>query len=135
VNYGKKYLFKQDHVSSWGPRYQGIDDDIRNKSLIEVCAIQWKKCVNHCCDELATMKNGRDYINISYEKLAHDPQKYLQKIVDFIGVEDGERVVERGVKIVSPSYIDSWKNYIADDERETVLKIISGTQQRIDRLD
>jgi hypothetical protein len=135
VSYGKKYLLNQDHVSSWGPRYRGIDDDIRNKSLLEVCAIQWKKCVDHCCDELTGMKKGKDYINISYEKLAHDPKKYLQKIVEFVEIDDGKKVVERGVEKISTSYIDSWKNYISEDEQESILKIISAAQQRINQLD
>lgn len=134
VSYGKKFLFKQAHVSSWGPRYKGIDEDIRTKSLIEVCAIQWKKCVDHCCKELATLEKGKDYINISYEKLAYEPDKYLNKIVDFIKVKDGDEIIKRGVKTVKTDYIGSWEGRLTDNERDIVCKIIAETQKKIDLL-
>ena len=28
VSYGKMILFKREHISSWGPRYKGIDNDM-----------------------------------------------------------------------------------------------------------
>jgi len=134
VNYGKKIIFRQDHVSTWGPRYEGIDDDVRQKPLLEVCAKQWIKCVEHCCHELGLMENGRDYINVSYEKLAYQPEKYLQRIVDFIDVPDKEKIIIRGLDTISTAFIKSWKNHLANGEENTVRTMISKTQDKIDDL-
>lgn len=134
VSYGKKILFQQEHVSSWGPRYKGIDQDIRKKNLLEVCAIQWAKCVEHCCDELSMLENGVDYINIKYESLVREPAKYFNKIVSFIDIDDGEKIIERGIQTVTTEYIGSWKKRLSEKEENTILKIISNTQDRVRNL-
>ena len=39
-------LFSEERrPKSWGPRYRGIDEDVANHSLVEVCALQWRACV------------------------------------------------------------------------------------------
>ena len=116
------------------PRFIGIEQDIREKSLLEVCAIQWTKCVDHCCAELEKLEKGVDYINISYEKLARVPEKYLNKVVDFIEIDDGEKIVERGIKTVKTDFIGSWKRRLSEKEKNIILKIISKTQDRIENL-
>jgi len=134
VSYGKKILFKQEHVSYWGPRYKGIEQDILEKSLLEVCAIQWSKCVEHCCDELGKLENGVDFINIQYEKLVYDPEKYFTKIADFIDIDDGEKIVERGIKTSKADFIGSWEKRLSAKEKNVILKIISKTQGRVENL-
>ncbi|MBW2194906.1 MAG: sulfotransferase [Deltaproteobacteria bacterium] len=133
-SYGKKMLLKQAHVESWGPRYKGIDQDVQNKSLIEVCAIQWAMCVEHCCFELKRFENGSDYINVSYEELVSEPANQLERIVDFVTLSDGEKVINRGKEVVKPNYMHSWKDYLSGNELDRISGILHRPKRLLDEL-
>ncbi|GAB6095171.1 hypothetical protein JCM14469_14230 [Desulfatiferula olefinivorans] len=135
LNYGKKLLLMHDHVSSWGPRYAGIDKDVREKSLIEVCAIQWKKCVEHCCDELGNLEKEKHYINIPYDNMAYDPEKYIKHILDFIQISDGHKVLKRAKETITPKFVGFGEKVLDDNEIEIVNSIIFDTQERIRYLE
>lgn len=135
LNYGKKLLFNHDHVSSWGPRYDGIDKDVKEKSLIEACAIQWKKCVEHCCDELEKLEKGEHYINIPYDKMTYEPEKYINKILDFIKLSDGHQVLKRAKETITPKFVGFGDKTLDEHEIEKVKSIVSDTQHRIQNLE
>src|SRR5690606_5210941 len=58
--------------SSWGPRFSQIDQLVREKTLIEVCAIQWRECVNAAEASLRQLPT-QQAITIRYEDLVADP--------------------------------------------------------------
>ena len=134
-NYAKKTLLRKAHVESWGPRYKGIDSDVQNKSLIEVCAIQWAKCVDHCCQELNRLENGIDYMNLCYEQLISYPSEQLERVVDFLNLTDGHKVITRGKEVIKADYVQSWKDYITSDEYEKISGIIHERQNMLDNLE
>jgi len=134
-SYGKKTLLRQAHVDSWGPRYKGIDHDVENKRLIEVCAIQWARCVEHCCFELDNLENGRDYINVAYEKLISDPAGQLERVADFLELPDGEKVINRGKEVIRADFVQSWKDYLSRDEYDKISGILNGPQELLDNLE
>lgn len=132
--YAKKTLLKQTHVESWGPRYKGIDEDVRNKSLIEVCSIQWAKCIEHCCRELQYLCYGKDYINVSYESLIMEPEVQLGKIVDFIGLPDGSTIINRGKETICSNFLNSWHDYLTRGEAEKVMPVVQAHQKLLANL-
>lgn len=134
-SYGKKMLLRQPHVEFWGPRYKGIEQDVENKSLIDVCAIQWVKCVEHCCFRLKMIENGNDYINLPYEKLISDPEGQLERVADFLRLTDGRKIIDRGKKIIRADFVQSWKYHLSDDEYSKISGIINGTQTLLDNLE
>lgn len=132
--YGKKHLLRKEAVSSWGPKYNGIDKDIYSKKLIEVCAIQWSKCVQHCCSELDKLRNNIDYINVKYEDFVRNPEKELKKICEFIQIDNEDLVIRRGVDTATPDYIGFADNSLTQVEKELVKKNIFNSQYVVDRL-
>ncbi len=49
--------------SIWGPRYDGIEQDIESKSLIQVCAIQWFKCLEMATKDLLGIEKDRVFLD------------------------------------------------------------------------
>jgi len=71
-------------VDTWGPRYRGIDRDLREKTVLEVCALQWSRCVRRSLCDLARLPADR-VLTIWYEDFVQSPRVYLERIADFIG--------------------------------------------------
>ena len=73
--YGAKYLRSlarrrvhgDGRVGSWGPRYPGIDDDLRRQDLLVVCARQWRASVEYATRDLARVSTP--VIDVRYEQL------------------------------------------------------------------
>lgn len=83
----RKLVFPRNGTtSSWGPRYAGIDDDIRSKPLIEVCAIQWAYCASKAFHDLAKLPMTSVY-TVRYEEFVHHPSEVLTGIADFLGID------------------------------------------------
>ena len=80
----RKRLSRNTHVTpTWGPRYVGIDMDVKTKDLIEVCAIQWAQSVQKAMLSLQVMKPDRIYV-VKYEEFAQNPGYVLKKWAIFL---------------------------------------------------
>lgn len=82
-------LFKQGQtLPSWGPVYEGMKDDLASKTLEEVCALQWRHCVEKSEQALSAM-NQRNVYQVRYEDFVRDPVEKMGEIVGFLraGVE------------------------------------------------
>lgn len=87
--------------SIWGPRYRGIEKDIKNLSIEEVCAKQWSRCVDIADEQLNQIDDNRVY-RVSFEELMSD-SKVLLDLCEFIGMKDSSTVLEYFEKNVNRS--------------------------------
>ncbi len=71
-------------VGSWGPRYPGIDADLRTTSLLTVSARQWRAAVEQARLDLGRL--GLPAAEIRYERLVEDPQGELARVAEFAGL-------------------------------------------------
>ena len=131
TGYGQNLLRKlvfpcNGTTSSWGPRYAGIDDDIRSKELIEVCAIQWAYCASKAFRDLATLPMTSVY-TVRYEEFVHHPSAILSEIADFLGIESNPylsnkqmdistRNIGKGRRGLSPEQCCQIQGYIEQTE-------------------
>jgi len=76
----------------WGPRYNGIDQDIKNLSIEGLCSKQWSRCVNVAEEQLNRIDNKRVY-RISYERLILDINE-LKNVCKFIGINNSSDVLK-----------------------------------------
>jgi len=100
--YAKKKLLKRDYVESWGPRYQGIDEDVRKSPLPDVCAKQWARCVKKSADALKDLRPGHDYINVAYEDLLSNPEHEIGRIAEFAGIQGSEEALIYAQEVIDP---------------------------------
>lgn len=78
----------------WGVKYPGYKDDLEQKSILEVCAYQWRICVENSLAQLASLPQD-SVLEVRYEELMLDPQAQLSQIGHFIGVNKSEFVHNR----------------------------------------
>ena len=78
----------QGRLGTWGPRYQGIDEDVATLDLLAVCGIQWMRSVQKALDDLSGMPIGR-VLMVRYEEVVREPRKHLELVADFCSIDPG----------------------------------------------
>jgi len=98
--YGMNYLMnrasmssnKEGRLSYWGPKISALEDQKGQLTLYQMCAIQWRECVERASGDLASLP--RDAVmEIKYEDFVSNPGELIGRLAQFIGVEltDEER--------------------------------------------
>ena len=76
---------REQRLAFWGPRFEGMSAAHRDHSLIEVCGLQWQRCVERSDEALAQISASR-VCRLCYEALVADPADHVQTLADFLGV-------------------------------------------------
>lgn len=125
LNYASRLFSRARSVKSWGPRFKGIDDAVKQYSLIEVCGIQWARCVALALKSLSRLKENEDYINVRYEDFVKDPLIESQKIIDFLQIRDYRPIQEYAKKNITANFIGNAKKKLNSEEEKKLLLHIS----------
>jgi hypothetical protein len=107
--YGAKYLrslarrrIRGDRrLASWGPRYPGIDDDLRREDLLVVCARQWRESVARARADLRRLH--RPVVEIRYERLVADPERELATLAKAVGLRSSPAGVRAAAAALTPT--------------------------------
>ena len=86
INRIKKVIFKKESLSLWGPVYDGIDKDIANLSLMEVCANQWNHCANRTLKDRDIIPT-ENIFDIKYDTFTYNPKTEIEKLLKFLEVK------------------------------------------------
>lgn len=92
LTYGRTYALsilrrgvaRDGRVATWGPRYPGIDADLRAGDLLMVCARQWRESVVRARRDLDVL--GVPFLDVRYESLVTNPEAELTRIGQFCGL-------------------------------------------------
>jgi len=135
--YALRYLCFQmgrigsDHraQSSWGPRFAGIDGLTRTNTLIEVCGLQWKACVQAAC--AATGRLPHDQVTtLRYEDLVTDPLAVTKGVFEAIGLPLDAACREHIRRKVSQDHLDKWQHRLSAQDMDLLLPHIESQLQR-----
>ena len=106
----------------WGPRFLGIDEAVRERELIEVCAMQWARCVERCREALASLPDSAS-TSVSYEALAKEPVDTIKGVLEYLDLPWEASIEEFcRVNIVSAN-VGKWKDRLTTGEQSMVLEI------------
>ncbi len=122
-----RFFSKEKSLQSWGPRYKGIDEDVDNLSLLEVCGIQWDRSVRSSLVQLSAMRENDEFINVQYENLVNNPEKQLKRICDFLDISDAETVIKYGRENIHPGSIGLYKDSLSGEEKEKLMSHIKSS--------
>lgn len=114
-----KLLGRQAHLSSWGPRFDGIDDYAKG-DLDIVCAHQWAACVTQTQDALRAIDPDR-VITIYYEDFLSDPASELARILDRLQVDAPADQIKQAVQSVRTKDTDKLGSAIANPDVRKIL--------------
>ena len=124
IEYAKnnlKHLLSKnsDQIEVWGPVYKGMLDDKSKYDLLTLCSLQWKKSVNRALDSLEKYEKNIDYIDIRYEDLVADPIEQIEKLGDFLNINDIDKLKTYATENIKQTSKQKWKK----EEKEKIEQI------------
>jgi hypothetical protein len=90
-NFGKSTAIRMlgsrraKRTPTWGPRYPGIDQHVATLSLLEVCAHQWRACMEAYDRHRDLIPEDRR-IEIRYERLVREPVAEIDRLARFLQI-------------------------------------------------
>ena len=133
LNRLKQFFGSKAQLSFWGPVYPGIDEDFKTKGLLEVCALQWKACVDATQKAKHSLSPGQ-YIEVKYEDFVNDPQQQLLRLLDFLNFETEQANLAEATAKVSSKSVGSHKK-LSDAEEQTLNEICSPVLKKYGHYD
>lgn len=130
--YASKYIWNrfyrlfssEKRLAFWGPKLDSMEVLLKKYSLEEICAIQWKRCVEKSAESFSKMESSK-FIEVKYEDFVKTPEKSLQKLCDFIGVTTSPDEVKAAVLNVRHSSIGKGIKRLSEEQAEKISAIIS----------
>ena len=126
----KKIFSKDQQLAFWGPIYPGMKDDLKKRTLAEVCAKQWKTCVETAYADLKHLGDDQVFF-LKYEDFVQNPEDKINDILVFLGISLSKEKIAQSVKQVSAKSIGNYRANLSATEQEAVEKI---TQSTMDNL-
>jgi hypothetical protein len=135
--YAYRYLLSQTHrfisnekrLSVWGPRFIGMEDYCRTHPLPEICAMQWKRCVERAEQDFANLPPEM-VCRVKYEELTENPCGQIQRLLEFLNVTVPDDHVAASAAAITPQHTNAWQTKLNEDDRNRVLPIIGPLLER-----
>lgn len=116
---------KEKALPVWGPVMDRAQELMKNHSTTEMCALQWKRCVDNSDRDFANLSDDR-VIRVKYEDLVSQPVTEFEKIANFLGKDASDSYKEylrlnvrtcsvgKGRKALGQEVVDEIRPLIAD---------------------
>lgn len=105
-----KRILRRKYLSIWGPRYKGIQDDLKTHDLLTVIARQWSVCSAKAEKDMAAFEEGQ-ILRLKYEDFVEDPVSDLERICAHCGLEMSNDMVKATKQIVKSDRKLKWKRF------------------------
>lgn len=109
--------------ASWGPRFQGLEESFSGLSLLEVCALQWKACVNAAGDSLAGFP-AEQSLTLRYEDLIGDPKAATERVYCFLDLPWQEATPRFLEGLIRRDREQVWRQRLSQTEIKSLNRLI-----------
>lgn len=123
-----KRVLRRKYLSLWGPRYKGMDQDLKTEDLLTVIARQWSICSRKAEKDMARFADGR-ILRLKYEDFVEDPVSDMERIFAHCGLEMTDDVVTAAKERVKSDRQHKWRRFDPRDLAR-ILPEIEGEMQR-----
>lgn len=106
----EKRILRQKYTSLWGPRYNGIEQDLKTHDLLTVIARQWSVCSRKAEQDLAAFEPGQ-VLRLKYEDFVEDPITDLERICAHCRLEMTGEMVKAAKEWVKPDRQLKWQRF------------------------
>jgi hypothetical protein len=121
-----RLVSKERRLSTWGPRFAGIDDALQRRSLEEVCGLQWQRSVLNTESAFEKIDAARIY-RLYYEAFVTQPAGELRQLGTFVGTYISPEQAKTMVQGVSAGSIGSWQTTLDQQTVEAISVLINKT--------
>jgi hypothetical protein len=81
-----KRILRRKYLSVWGPRYKGIQEDVKTQDLMTVIARQWSRASSKAERDLALFEDSQ-VLRLKYEDFVQDPISDVERICAHCGLQ------------------------------------------------
>ena len=121
----EKIVSNEKRLSLWGPQLNELGQLLKSYTLEQVCAIQWKRCIENAESGFNNIDNDR-LIRVKYEKFVSDPITEFKRICDFLDIDIEEEKVIELTRFISDKSVGKGRKELDFNELE-IHKLISET--------
>ena len=119
----------EKRLAYWGPRLTGMSELVRRYSLDQVCALQWKRCLEAADEALSRLPRER-VVRVCYEEFVDNPKNELARICGELGMPASEADLQRGVGGVSSGSVNKGRDSLDAETLDAVTPLIDETLVR-----
>lgn len=123
-----KQLSGEKKLAYWGPAIDGMQEIIKTHSLIEVCGLQWKRCMEKADKELSALDDEK-VIRVRYEDLVADPYRQTARILKFIGTTYEDENLKNSVSSVSSGSVGKGVGTLCKEDIDILKPLIGDTMK------
>jgi hypothetical protein len=112
----------------WGPRLPAMKEMVSQIDLLEVCALQWRFCVELACQDGRKLP-ASNYYEIKLEELNSEN---LQEIIDFLELKDSNPIMDHYQKHFQADKSNKRRKDGNEEDMEIIRRYIEPTMQWLD---
>lgn len=135
--YGTKYLLNrvyqmlssEKRLAFWGPTLNDMQHILKSHNLIEICALQWQRCVENAEEAFGLMDKEKVH-KVAYEKFIASPETEFAEILKFIGKEISDKQLRHAVAQVSTVSVGKGRTQLTEAEVVKLEKLVGNTLLR-----
>lgn len=124
-----RLISRDQRLAFWGPKLDGMDGLLSEHSLDEVCALQWKRCVDSAAEAFAEMPSNR-WIKVGYEDFVRNPEEELNQMLDFLGLKIDIDLRRQAVAEVNLNNIGKGRKDLGEKSIQRLMPLIQDTMIR-----
>lgn len=123
-----KRILQKKYLSIWGPKYNGIYEDLKTKDILTIIAKQWAECSRQA--EEAMKLFGKDKIlRLRYEDFVENPVSHMENICKQCGLEITAEMLESAKATVKADRQNKWQRF-SPEELASILPEIQEEMER-----
>lgn len=114
----------EQRVGTWGPHFEGLEQALEQRPLLEVCGLQWARCIDRLDEDMAAVAPLRVH-RVHYEQLVSDPSGHLRQIARFLQVDAPDQVLESAAERIVATRVGAFREQL-DPAEVAALEAVMG---------
>ncbi|HEU0295013.1 MAG TPA: sulfotransferase [Anaerolineales bacterium] len=106
-------ILRRKYLSIWGPRYKGIQEDLKTENLMTVIARQWSRSSSKAERDLALFEPGQ-VLRLRYEDFVQDPISDMERICAHCGLQMTDEMAKTVKETVKTDRKLKWQRFEPD---------------------
>jgi hypothetical protein len=117
-----KRVLRRKYLSIWGPRYKGIQEDLKTQDLLTVIARQWAIPSMKAEKDMTAFEDSQ-ILRLRYEDFVDDPISDLERICEHCGLEMNDDMVNTTREMVWSDRKEKWQRFDPRDLARIIPEI------------
>jgi len=129
INHLYRLISHERRLSSWGPKLNNMEDLLREYSLVEVCALQWKACVENAERDFSALPSDVVF-RMKYEEFVADPVSEFARLSFFLNKHVPASVNDYLVKNIRSDSVGKGRMALGEQTTQKLVPLLENTLKK-----